>query len=275
MLKLISIKGGQRVKVLSRPSRVNKSPYLADVQFDDGTIQMAHAPSLGVGGLVEKGAHVWVMPVNGNNKRVSAWVVYLAEADRGMYLGVLPLSANAIALEVIRRNYVNQLSNFAEIRPETKVDESRFDVVAKTQNNKRIIIEVKSVNGYNQFGRTLKPAEVRKGLNIVKDITPCIAFFPEGSRTGRKGNTVSPRALRHLEQLSRIKSLHPQDRCVMLYVIQRDGCNGFAVNCRDPIYYKAFQSAVKAGVEMIAISVRWNPRGCVYRKELPIMFVDE
>lgn len=273
MRRLISIDGGRRVQVLSRPSQVNKSPYLADVRFHDGNVCMAHAPSLGVGGLVNTGAFVWVIPAEGNGKRVSKWVVYLAEAEAGIYLGVLPLSANAIALEVLKKNYVKQLSDLIDIRPETRVGESRFDMTAKTKDNKRVIIEVKSVNGYNRFGRTLKPAEARRGSS-GKDIKPCIAFFPEGSRSGKKGNTVSPRALRHLEQLANIKTSHPEDRCVMLYVVQRDGCDAFAVNVRDPVYHRAFQLASKAGVEMIAISVRWNPKGCVYRKELPIMLMD-
>lgn len=53
--------------VVSRPSKTNKSPYLADVELDDGkgTIVMAHTPGLGCGGLVAPSVKVRVLSERG------------------------------------------------------------------------------------------------------------------------------------------------------------------------------------------------------------------
>jgi hypothetical protein len=49
-----------RVPVLHRPSRIVKSPYLTDVELPNGSLAVAHAPSMGVGGMVVPGRAVFV-----------------------------------------------------------------------------------------------------------------------------------------------------------------------------------------------------------------------
>ena len=55
--------------VLNRPSKINKSPYLADVDYN-GKSYMAHTPSLSLSGLIKKDAIV-VMEKNENKNNVS------------------------------------------------------------------------------------------------------------------------------------------------------------------------------------------------------------
>lgn len=52
-----------RATVLARPSRSIKSPYLADVQLEDGTLALCHSPSLGCMGLISAGATILVAKV--------------------------------------------------------------------------------------------------------------------------------------------------------------------------------------------------------------------
>ena len=37
---------------LCRPSKTNKSPYLADIQLTPDQVEMAHSPALGLSGLI-------------------------------------------------------------------------------------------------------------------------------------------------------------------------------------------------------------------------------
>ena len=58
--------------VINRPSKINKSPYLADIVIDSGSgaseISIAHSPSLGCGGLICSGVKVYVVESNSKAK---------------------------------------------------------------------------------------------------------------------------------------------------------------------------------------------------------------
>ena len=50
MNKLMAIDNLVKGKVIKRPSASCKTPYVADVELEDGTIVLAHTTSLGLGG---------------------------------------------------------------------------------------------------------------------------------------------------------------------------------------------------------------------------------
>jgi DNA-binding sugar fermentation-stimulating protein len=58
--------------VINRPSKINKSPYLADIIIDSegepSKISIAHSPSLGCGGLICSGVKVYVLPCESKTK---------------------------------------------------------------------------------------------------------------------------------------------------------------------------------------------------------------
>jgi len=97
-----------------------------------------------------------------------------------------------------------------------------------------------------------------------------IAYFPDGYRKKTK-DPVSPRALKHIRELTLIKK-ESKTRCIMCFVIQRTDVESFQPSIIDPEYRKAFYEAIEAGVEVITLVVKWNREGEAYfiRDDLPI-----
>ena len=89
-----------------------------------------------------------------------------------------------------------------------------------------------------------------------------IAYFPDGYRK-KSTDTVSPRALKHIRELTLIKK-ESITRCIMCYVIQRTDVDRFQPSIIDPEYRQAFKEAVEAGVEIITLVVRWTRDGEAY-----------
>ena len=51
-------------------------------------------------------------------------------------------------------------------------------------------------------------------------------------------DTVSPRALKHVQELEKIKQQEPNMRCILCFVIQRTDVKQFQPSLIDPIYRK-------------------------------------
>jgi DNA-binding sugar fermentation-stimulating protein len=150
---------------------------------------------------------------------------------------------------------------------EDKVD-SRFDFSGVDENGLPFIMEVKNVPlaDYEDIS-----AKDRKN-KCYDDLTynEKIAYFPDGYRK-KSADTVSPRALKHIKELTLIKK-ESKTRCIMCYVIQRTDVNRFQPSVLDPQYREAVKLAVEAGVEIIRLVVQWTKQGEAYfvRDDLPI-----
>ena len=98
-----------------------------------------------------------------------------------------------------------------------------------------------------------------------------MAYFPDGYRK-KTTEPVSPRALKHIRELTRIKNEEILIRCIMCYVIQRTDVNRFQPSVIDPEYRTAFYEARDAGVEVYTMVVHWTREGEAYfvRDDLPI-----
>ena len=97
-----------------------------------------------------------------------------------------------------------------------------------------------------------------------------VAYFPDGYRK-KSADPVSPRALKHIRELTIIKK-ESITRCIMCYVIQRTDVDSFQPSIIDPEYREAVKFAIEAGVEMITMVVQWTKEGKSYfiRDNLPI-----
>jgi len=89
-----------------------------------------------------------------------------------------------------------------------------------------------------------------------------VAYFPDGYRK-KSTDPVSPRALKHINELALIKSMS-KTRCIMCYVIQRTDVDRFQPSVIDPQYREAFKNAVNSGVEIITMVVQWTREGEAY-----------
>jgi DNA-binding sugar fermentation-stimulating protein len=262
--------------VVKRPSKIIKSPYVADVNINN-TEFLAHTAALGCCGLCDTGASILLAPLNSNSKKskknkeesvkcvYSAQLSVIIEKGNEIIIGIHPKLAEQLVENCLIKNYLSCLQDCKKYRRETalfvenKVD-SRFDFTGMDKNNIPFIMEVKNVPLADYEDLCLKD---RKKMNYdERSYDSKIAYFPDGYRK-KSSDPVSPRALKHIRELTLIKK-ESITRCIMCYVIQRTDVDRFQPSIIDPEYRQAFKEAVEAGVEIITLVVRWNRDGEAY-----------
>ena len=176
----------------------------------------------------------------------------------------------------IKYNCLNKLKNVRSWERETKVNvpgkvNSRFDFTGIDENGIKFIMEVKNVPLADYEDITAKDRK-KLSSNIYQNraIDSKVAYFPDGYRKASI-NPVSPRALKHIRELSLIRK-ESKFRCIMCYVIQRTDVNRFQPSVIDPEYRSAVKEAIKSGVEIITLVVKWTKEGNAYfvKYDLPI-----
>jgi DNA-binding sugar fermentation-stimulating protein len=138
------------------------------------------------------------------------------------------------------------------------------------ENDIPFIMEVKNVPLADYEDVSIKE---RQKMNFdERPSNSKVAYFPDGYRK-KQSDTISPRALKHIKELSIIKN-ESKTRCIMCYVIQRTDVNRFQPSVIDPEYRNAFCKAIKVGVEVITMVIQWNRNGEAYfiTDNLPIVF---
>lgn len=268
--------------VIKRPSKIIKSPYVADViPVGLNNEVLAHTASLGCCGLADNGANILMSivptPKNKNSDKLKCeYRVYLSilrEKNAEIIIGIHPKLAEQLVESALKSNYLSKLQNIQSYRRETaifvegKVD-SRFDFSGIDENGVPFIMEVKNVPLADYEDITAKD---RKGKCYDdRSVDSKVAYFPDGYRK-KSTDTVSPRALKHIRELTLIKK-ESKTRSIMCYVIQRTDVNCFQASIIDPEYKEAFKQAFDGGVEIITMVVQWTREGQSYfvRDDLPI-----
>jgi DNA-binding sugar fermentation-stimulating protein len=271
--------------VAKRPSKYIKTPYVADIIISNHVQVLGHTPALGCCGLSDVGSRILLSEKNASKSKPKnkanlkcTHTVYLSivrEREQNIIVGIHPKLAELLTESALKLNLLLKLKNCKRYKKETpiyipdKVD-SRFDFTGVDENNIPFIMEVKNVPlaDYEDL-----PAKERVNYDFSdRDINSKVAYFPDGYRK-KTTDTVSPRALKHITELTTIKS-ESAIRCIMCYVIQRTDVNRFQPSIIDPIYRDAFIRAVNAGVEIITMVVSWNANGEAYfiRDDLPFPF---
>ena len=281
VLKLDNLVEGTIVK---RPSKLVKSPYVADVVINDAEI-LAHTAALGCCGLCEAGATILLAPMKKNTKKpdsektestkclYSVQLSIINDKNNEIVIGVYPKLAELLVENCLTKNYLTILQKIRKYKRETaifvenKVD-SRFDFSGIDNNNIPFIMEVKNVPLADYEDITAKDRK-----NKCYDDRPYdskVAYFPDGYRK-KSSDPVSPRALKHIRELTLIKK-ESITRCIMCYVIQRTDVNRFQPSIIDPEYRQAVKEAIEAGVEIITLVIKWTNTGEAYfvRDDLPI-----
>jgi len=286
LLKIDSLSEGTVVK---RPSKFIKSPYVADILKNDSDNEtiLGHTASLGCCGLADAGATVLMAPVplkkkkkKDDGKLCCEYRVYLSvllERGQEVVIGIHPKLAENLAEAALKANLLSKLQNIKKYRREAaiyvedKVD-SRFDFAGIDGNDIPFIMEVKNVPLADYEDITAKD---RKGKCYDnRQVDSKVAYFPDGYRK-KSADPVSPRALKHIRELTLIKR-ESKTRCIMCYVIQRTDINRFQPSIIDPEYRHAVKNAIDAGVEIITLVIRWTKEGKAYfvRDDLPITAFD-
>jgi DNA-binding sugar fermentation-stimulating protein len=233
-----------KAKVISRPSKIVKSPYLADILIGEKQY-LCHTAGLGCSGHIVKDATIWVLEKS-NSSSKSTHVVYLIEED-GVLIGCDPMIANKIAYHLLKNNLI--ISNVTNILPEFEMNNCRFDFLCKS-DERMCVVEVKSVPmGENGIG--IFPYRLTNGKQKVHD------------------EPISERALKHVLELT---NLVTTTKCVLLFIIQRTDVSKFSISKNDIQYYNACKKAVESGVIFKAVSVKWDTKSCYFNKMLEIVW---
>jgi DNA-binding sugar fermentation-stimulating protein len=276
ILKLNDLIEGE---VIKRPSKHIKTPYVADINIcSTSTMILGHTAALGCCGLADVGAHVLMAPVpktknnTKNNKNPDKlhceYRVYLSvirEKEQEIIVGIYPKLAEELTESALKNNLLSRLMNVKTYKKETKIYvdglvDSRFDFSGIDADGVPFIMEVKNVPLADYEDVTAKD---RKKMSFDdRCINSKVAYFPDGYRK-KSTDTVSPRALKHINELALIKRMS-KTRCIMCYVIQRTDVDRFQPSVIDPEYREAFKEAVKSGVEIITMVVQWTREGEAY-----------
>ena len=216
---------------LSRPQR-----FLAKMSLSEGGEELVYCANSGaMTGCLTSGmeALLWDS-ADHERKRRYTW---RAVAFEGGWIGTDTHLANRIVEEALRLKLVPGLETYSLLAREQMLELGfRVDFVL-TGPEGDCLIEVKS-------------ATVVEGG---------IARFPD---------SITPRGVKHLKALK--NQAISGKRSIILFLIQRADAHSFVVsNSYDPAYAQAFEDAVAAGVEVIALAVPVSPAGFGVPKVLP------
>jgi sugar fermentation stimulation protein A len=235
--------------IINRPSKLVKSPYMADISINDN-IELAHSPSLGLCGLIVKDVNVFVSECD-NECRKSKYTIELVKSNKTL-IGANPLFGNKIFSEFIKK--LPEFKNFNIEKKEVKVLNSRLDFLLTNDLKEKFYVEVKSVP-------------------LIENNS---AIFPDGYKNSKK-QCISDRAFKHIEDLIELKN--KGYRVSLVFIIQRDDPNNFKPNyVRDKIYSDKLKEAHNKGVEIYAYKFKWsvknNIASCKFLQRLEVVLFE-
>jgi sugar fermentation stimulation protein A len=196
--------------------------FLADVVLPDGGEATVHVANPGAMlGLNAPGAKVWLSKSD-NPKRKLAYSWELVEADFGTgpeLVGVNTGHPNNLVAEALAAKKLTPFVQYSGIRREVRYGKnSRVDFVLEGEGLPSCYLEVKNVHMMRAPGR---------------------AEFPDAK---------TARGARHLDELAAIA--RGGQRAAMLYLVQIGSAQSVSLaRDIDPLYKKAFDRALAAGVE--------------------------
>lgn len=261
-------------EVMKRPSKICKTPYVADIVVDD-TESLGHSPSLGCCGLVETGASVVMSRVPGTKNKCNYRIdlsIYreLAFPDNEIVVGVNPKLGETLVENALRANCILGLTNIQSYQREVSYLSSRFDFHGIDEVGREFFLEVKSVPlaDYVDVPKKERKLHIDKIKN--KKFNEKISYFPDGYRKNST-DVVSPRALKHITELEEIVNTTDK-RAILCFVVQRTDVSCFQTSNIDLVYKAAVKKAFESGVEIKTIQVEWTRTGiCRFiRNDLPI-----
>ena len=212
--------------------------FFADVVLEDGTELTAHCPNPGAMlGLNTPGLPAWVS-ASSDPKRKLAHTLELVEADGGV-VGINTMHPNRLTAEALAAEAIPELAGYAGLRREVRYGtNSRVDFLLTDPARPPCWLEVKNVHLMRQTG---------------------LAEFPD---------CVAARSLKHLRELSAMVAAG--ERAVMLFVVQRTDCAGFAACAElDPAYAAGLQEAAARGVEVLCYDCDISPLAIRIARRIP------
>jgi sugar fermentation stimulation protein A len=218
--------------------------FLADVRLDDGRLVTATCPNTGsMLGLVTPGSIVWLSESDSPTRKYRhTWELVEADLGKGSTLvGINTGHPNKLLAEAIGARRVKALAGYPGLRREVKYGQnSRIDILLECADKGLCYVEIKNVHLSRRHG---------------------LAEFPD---------SVTERGVKHLREMSdMVRAGH---RAVMVFLIQRGDAKRLAfARDIDPTYGAAFDLAVAAGVEAIALRCKMSAEEIVVDRPVPIV----
>jgi sugar fermentation stimulation protein A len=218
--------------------------FLADVKLDDGRLITAVCPNTGsMMGLTAPGSTVWLSESDVPTRKYRhTWEMVEADLGKGPALvGINTALPNKLVAEAITAVRVKALAGYPGFRREVKYGKnSRVDLLLECADKGKCYVEIKNVHLSRKHG---------------------LAEFPD---------SVTERGTKHLAEMSDM--VREGHRAVMVYLIQRGEARrlSFARDV-DPNYGAAYDAAIAAGVEAIALRCRLSTEEIVVDKPVPIV----
>jgi len=276
-MKVLKLENLIPATVINRPSKTIKSPYLADVKLKNKIkLEMVHSPALGLCGYITNNSKVLLEEKESKNKNRKTkytieMVQVLTEKKKKIWLGANPIRSNQLFINLILKNKLNYFNNITKYKQEYRFLNSRFDFYLENKN-KKYIVEIKNVPIVDFLENNLDSAPKNTKVAIRAKGEKKAAIFPDGYQY-KKGDCISPRAYKQLEDLITIKEKYPEYTPCCIYLIQRDDVYSFKPNfSKDPKYSKKLLEANKKGILIKAFCFKAIPSGYSFKKEVPVIF---
>lgn len=242
-------------KIINRPSKKIRSPYLADVLFNDDNI-LCHSPALGCCGLVSTDTTV-LMTKKSSDKIKSKYSIDFVLYNN-IKIGINPNYGNKFGKICLENNYFDELPKFDYLKSEYKYKNSRFDFYGE-KDEKKYYIEIKCVPLADYVDVDRK--DRYKYIDNQYEENSKIAIFPDGYRK-KKTDTVSERALKHVKHLIDLKK--EGNECALIFFIQRTDCKYFQGSNLDLQYKKILNEAYDSGVKIMPYEIIWDENNTSY-----------
>jgi sugar fermentation stimulation protein A len=224
---------------INRPSKICKSPYVADIEIE-GESFLAHSPALGMDGYISRGKTVLVSALVNPKGACKYSILAAYDENSNVYVGANPIHANKAFHEACKQNLINEdFGTISKIVPEHTHGNSRFDFYLDDE----IYVEVKSVL-------------------ISRDN---IAYFPVGNK---KKGTISERANKHISELSDL--CLDGNACALVFMVLREDVSSFTPNVQDSIFCECIKTAFENGVRIYAYQCKVDTHGISFIGKLPI-----
>lgn len=267
--------------IIRRPSKQNKSPYVADINVD-GRETLCHVPAQNCAGKCCSGAKALVrVATKANGKPVGANAIggkfkmlkceYIMQLIwfNDTWTCAHPTLGEKLAYELIIQNKIPELRPIKSFQKEVSKyynTDMRIDIVATHDDDSKTMIEVKTpIDADTELDDKMK-----KITKFDKENT--CSIFPLGKRNQigpNKKKVVSARAIRHIHELSQVAKSKKNDSnapsAVVLFIVARADVKNFYINhwgC--PILAEYVEQAKKDGVTFIARQIGWNDDGSAF-----------
>ncbi|MGZ5849441.1 MAG: DNA/RNA nuclease SfsA, partial [Methyloceanibacter sp.] len=194
-------------------------------------------------GLAAPGAKVWLSRSHKPARKLCySWKpIEVGTSERSTLVGINTARPNGAVAAAIERGLISALWGYGALAREVAYGERcRIDILLRSPDKPPCYVEVKNADPVREAG---------------------LAEFPD-SVTARRAN--------HLAELAKL--VGTGTRAVMLFLVQRGDAEVFALaRDLDPNYARAFDAAVRQGVEAMAIACALSIDGLLLPRPIPLL----